>query len=276
MDAPSHVLKLERAREHLEALKLEADTWINGKPYSIVDESNPNPRNDKPGYLLCVQRRFRVEHVAGVPGKLSVMIGDVVFNARSALDHLALALALAHTTNMNEGQIRDSEFPIFDSPIDSRTERKKIGCMAPEVRDIVKSLQPYHAADGSGEHPLWLLHRINCIDKHRILTACTISPERGSEGPYGLKHGFRFSNWIRDLQGMFWIATPTELVNDAVILQYGIMADLDANIAMEPDFPIEIAFGEESPAPLKSAIPLLDSILDFVRDSVITPLAKFL
>ena len=47
------------------------------------------------------------------PEASRILVGDCVFNLRSALDHLALGLAQAHTPGMTEKQVASSEFLIF-------------------------------------------------------------------------------------------------------------------------------------------------------------------
>ena len=126
----SFLLKLDRACEHLQLLDNQTRTWIEGEPYGVIDESNPEPLPHPLGRGYQ-SRRFRVNRVSPIPPCWGPIIGDCVFNLRSALDHLALALARKHTPGMTDAQVGGSEFPIFMKPIPSRDEAKKIGCVAP-------------------------------------------------------------------------------------------------------------------------------------------------
>jgi hypothetical protein len=207
-----------------------------------------------------------------------VIVGDVVFNARCALDHLAMALAVANTPNMTDGQVIGSEFPIFgQQAMSAKQESRKIGCVALAAQDAIKSLQPYHRGNAYGDHPLWLLHEINNIDKHRVLTTCACTPESqdGRRDSWGV--GFRYKDWMHDPKRVYVISSPCEVEKDAIVLQFGIVPNSpDVEVTLEPEFPTEITFGQGTPAPFKPVIPLLHSILDFVGNSVITPLSKFL
>jgi len=122
----SFYLKLDRAYEHSKALEDEATGWIKAKPYGIVDEPDPETTPDWVS-ARHHHRRFRVTRVDPVPDRFSILIGDCVHNLRSALDHLALALARRHTPSMTADEIRGSEFPIFgDRPMSAGEEQPKI------------------------------------------------------------------------------------------------------------------------------------------------------
>src|SRR5688572_2629481 len=99
--AQSFNLKLVRARDHLNRLDAEARRWIYTKPCKIIDEPDPEPPPQPvpDGYFA---RRMRVYRVDPVPTTISLLVGDCLFNLRSALDHLALALAQSHTPSMTD------------------------------------------------------------------------------------------------------------------------------------------------------------------------------
>lgn len=275
----SVALKLDRAEEHLEAFKIESNVWIESKPYRIVDEPNLNPPLNQGINRAVHHRRFRIVSVDHVPDRLSVLIGDCVFNMRSALDHLALSLAQSFVPSMTDRQIATSEFPVFHAaPMNARTETSKIGCIDPIARNIIKALQPHYRGDQYKTHPLWQLHELNRIDKHRTLTICTASPiARGEDGVGTRAVGIiKHEEWnIGKI--LYCQAAVGELIADAVLMQYGVLAaDPKKDVYMQPVLSIEVAFGETKLAALESVIPSLEAILDFVRNSVVAPLSNFL
>jgi hypothetical protein len=106
----------------------------------------------------------------------SLLVGDYLFNLRSALDHLAWQLVLANNAQPGQG----TEFPIFKDPAayKKRVARKTAG-MQPLVVAVIESLQPYQPWEsGAFDHPLWRLHNLCNIDKHRtLLLTSTWLPE---------------------------------------------------------------------------------------------------
>ncbi len=93
------------------------------------------------------------------------LIGDCLFNFRSALDQLAYDLAVAYTPGLTEKQERDSEFPIFHRRAPEKGEMdRKIGAMHPEARKLIEDMQPYGRKDRAALKYLDLLHN---FDKHR-------------------------------------------------------------------------------------------------------------
>src|SRR5437870_1326822 len=92
----SFFMKLIRADEHLEALNDAVEAFLAIHPYEVVTEKDIPART----------YRAKLIHRHPPPGRLLMIIGDVLYNLRSALDHIAWCLA---------GQRADmrTEFPIF-------------------------------------------------------------------------------------------------------------------------------------------------------------------
>jgi len=47
-------------------------------------------------------------------------------------------------------------------------QSRKVGGIAPVARTIVEGLQPYRRGQNFASHPLWVLHELSRIDKHRL------------------------------------------------------------------------------------------------------------
>jgi len=101
------------------------------------------------------------------PTRVRLLVGEVLQDLRSALDHLIGEL------ERGNGSSRDSqfEFPIFwdSARYKKESPRKVLGVPAAALTVIEKS-QPYHRpAPSYKDHPLWILQDLNNADKHRVL-----------------------------------------------------------------------------------------------------------
>jgi hypothetical protein len=157
-------MKLIRADEHLKALNNEVAAFLQIRPYEVVT------KKDIPAGNLCAQ----VIYQHAPPDLLLMLIGDVLHNLRSALDHLAWSLAGTRADS-------STEFPIF---VDGTRFRAtdghgnpnwgsglhKMHDMPTPAQNIIESLQPYKGVHGLPEsEPLWLLQQLGIEDKHRTL-----------------------------------------------------------------------------------------------------------
>ncbi|MEK6327348.1 MAG: hypothetical protein AABM66_07480 [Actinomycetota bacterium] len=96
------------------------------------------------------------------------LIGDCLFNFRSALDQLAFDLAVANRKGqLTEKEKMDSEFPIFHRRAPTKRDLdRKIGAVHPKARKLIEGMQPYGRKDRAALKYLDLLHN---FDKHRTL-----------------------------------------------------------------------------------------------------------
>jgi hypothetical protein len=78
---PSYFQKLDRAEKHLVELAGCVNAWIEARPYGIVvDRSGPSP-------ISRLSFHSQPENT-----EIAVVAADVIYNLRSALDHIACAL----------------------------------------------------------------------------------------------------------------------------------------------------------------------------------------
>jgi hypothetical protein len=166
-DHPLHSfrLKLNRARLHYSSLQIEIAAWFQRRPYGVFGEFEPKTSR----YV------FRIRMFEGVPEGWGVLIGDIVHNARSALDHLAWQLVIVGGGTPTKSTV----FPILENPF-AWQGGSGVGRLAgahSEHIALVESFQPYHRADlygwswlGSARaDPLALLAHLDNTDKHRVL-----------------------------------------------------------------------------------------------------------
>jgi hypothetical protein len=146
--------KVERAKRHIDDLRAALVAYKDSKPGKVIARREAASRGLE--YLL--------ESFQSPPTTLAPVVGDVLQNLRSALDHLAYQLVLLGT-----GQDASEERIYF--PIAS--DAKKFGQLAPsqlrgarrEAVTAIEAVQPYSV----GNDYLTRLHRLNIIDKHRAL-----------------------------------------------------------------------------------------------------------
>lgn len=157
-------LKIDWAEKHLDALDAEIDRWNSG------------PRKPRRLTRICdgvpsTEFRAQIRFDPPIPDTLPMIIGDAVHNLRSALDHLACALAELENPTASETGHFGVEFPIYITEGEfNRRGAAKIKKLATAAHDEIKSLQPYHAGDDARLQRLWVLHQLDIIDKHRQIS----------------------------------------------------------------------------------------------------------
>lgn len=165
--------KIERARERFSELKAAIASFHNTKPYAIETKRDPTSRR-----LI-----YYLTRVLPVPLTVSAIAGDMLQNLRSALDHLAYQLVLVG--EQRPGPFTHVYFPIADdhSQYRNRRPRQTKGMRADAV-SAIDALKPYRG----GNETLWRLHRLNNIDKHRLLVTAGSAFAGVNVGPVLQRH----------------------------------------------------------------------------------------
>jgi len=146
--------KVERAKQQLSELDTTLGAFFRTNPYKVGTKRDPQTRR-----LI-----YYLVSVRDVPLEISVIAGEVLQSLRSALDHLAYQLVLVGTGQ--SGPFNHVYFPIFDSA--SKYQAGKLGQikgMRQDAIDVIDGLKPYKG----GNDILWRLHKLNIVDKHRLL-----------------------------------------------------------------------------------------------------------
>jgi len=164
LDGPK--FKIERAGEYLERLDQLVRTYLRNNPQLISAEFNPQN-------LVNI---YRYKSPEPLPIEVSLLAGDAINNLRSSLEHLAWQLALLNTVSPSD----KTGFPIFcwHNP---HVFKQMTADISTEAREIIERLQPYHRGDGAQDDPLWRLHALWTIEKHRHLTIVTMNMATGFE-----------------------------------------------------------------------------------------------
>jgi hypothetical protein len=174
-------LKLNWARKNLDALNAEVGAFNDRQRRHIRVESN----DDRTEYC------FYVTAVEQVNPDWPLMVGDVLFDLRSALDHLVYELhAAAFGGNVPSALERSSMFPIFRTRALWKSKGKwRVKKLPIRVQAEVQRLQAYH--DSGSNHVgglLWFLDDVQNFDKHRRLhvvaqVATRVPLDDGPDGP---------------------------------------------------------------------------------------------
>jgi len=201
------IKKVDRAQEQLKALDIEIEEFLKADRYGgVVAEFNRRTRE----HAL----RLVTTGDGTPPLRWSLDIGEIAFNLRSALDHIAIQLALSVPgQKATDALYEKTQFPIcLHGPDSSKRKRWRwkngmsyITYISRKHRAILQGMQPYSRRDRKRarfgpfrgrvplgrKHPLWLLREVNNADKHRLLlvTARVVSGMSliVTEAPKGFK-----------------------------------------------------------------------------------------
>jgi hypothetical protein len=170
------VLKLDRAEDHLDALN-ESIQRFTKKGFCTARQEFDRDR----------RLTLRVNQVFEPPPGWGVLIGEIVYNLRSALDHMVYELAVVnHGTRAPPRDIAESSaFPIFANGLKFRwgnakkasksgklsrdSGRHKIRAVSRPPRAAIDRLQPYHRRKNPASRALLQLEELSNMDKHRTL-----------------------------------------------------------------------------------------------------------
>jgi len=269
---PDFALKLDWADHHIDTLNQALERWFDRGAYTLVDKRDPET-----GYnILCAKVEEPPEP------EWPLLLGDAVHNLRAALDHVAYALMEAHQSKTNPNSpipaqmLRDSEFPIIghlnersgvsgdgEHRFDSAAGSKLKG-VDRDARAAIKALQPYHRGAEFCRDPLWLIHDLDRVDKHRRLSvvATAVNVTEVSLGGTGFfPHLWLGGGPVEDGTKVAEWADPTGPAPD-----------------MKIDFRREVTLRESIPSsvPEPPVVQFLASLLAYMRERVLPKVEPFL
>ena len=152
--------RVERAKQHLIHLKRRHAIFWN-RP---IKEILPDPR---------------------IPPLFSILVGEIIYNQRAALDYLVFELAILDSRRIQ----KYTQFPIEDWPEEAAAQNKLKKCWAPEGKHpmlrgisvshkaILRQFQPFEGCNWTRE-----LRELSNPDKHRrtweVFWQIDFSPDR--------------------------------------------------------------------------------------------------
>lgn len=153
-------LKMQRAYQQIEALKGEINLFLEKGPYEpTLDIKRIGRTTD-----------FTIRMIVKEPCEpmWSIVIGEILHDIRSALDHLVYQLVVYATDKAPPDNSR-TQFPIFDEPAKFKVNSlKMLAGVGSQATALIKTLQPFSTGEGT-KSPLWHLNQLSNIDKHRAL-----------------------------------------------------------------------------------------------------------
>jgi hypothetical protein len=138
-------------------------------------------------------------HVGDLPDKLDpdwlLVTGEILFDLRSALDHLAYELHVRHFRGRVPRDVEGrSQFPIYNDEQAFSANHGRIGSLSMRDQRALRWLQPFNdRSDGWEPVRLWLskLNAVHNIDKHRRLHQVAAAQSIASEPVFPDDLGFR-------------------------------------------------------------------------------------
>lgn len=160
------IAKLMRADRQLAELKDEVwSIWSPRKTWPVRSEE------DRGG----LEHRFYLGELPAIDPDWALRAGEIMFDLRSALDHLIWQLHVRHYGRRAIPQKVEfaSQFPIFDSRDDFRRRgQRRIMELGKREQRTIRHLQPYNRRHDQWQHvraDLADLNTLHNIDKHRKL-----------------------------------------------------------------------------------------------------------
>jgi hypothetical protein len=247
-------LKVDRAIQHLQALEKAATEFgkAHGDPgFRCVVE--PNSQRTK--ILVKIDEPVEFPEV-----EWGIIIGDAVHCLRSALDQLASGL----WTDPTDSRTR---FPICRSERDWIVEAPGMyWSVPPEYIAALNRAQPYHRKDRANDHPLAVLNALWNLDKHQAIPSMALAVGEmkiqvvGATGFPGWKElKFRTHPGRTLKQGAVLAEAPYEDASTSP----------DAQVYVEAQLKVGVAFGQIAKASVISGKPVTDTFKDLLIPAVI-------
>jgi hypothetical protein len=254
---------LDGARERLK----RADENIRNLNREITDFLSPAPKvtlavdYDAGEPIITDKDREAFEELkefissTAIPPRLKVLTGEIVHHLRCAFDHLAWQLSSAEFQTKFPTRI---QFPIFmEEPEPCGVTKNKMsgycrqiqGIASPTALTRIHTLQPYLRQNPSRD-PLWLIHDMDRVDKHRELILVAFSGQLNV-----------MANAVLPGIGLM---VPWE-VRPRVIQIVG-----QGKVDMKAEMTAQIALGELSERKDQPIIPTLQNFLRFTSNSIET------
>ncbi len=254
-------LKIERADKHIHELEAELLSFKKSNPYKVGAKEDSQTR----------QLVYYITKADDVPAPVAAIAGDALQNLRTALDYVAGQLCPASERHSQ------TAFPISDNATKYEAEKaRKIKGMPKAAVNAIDATKPYKG----GNDTLWRLHRLNNIDKHRLLLTVGTAYSAVNIGPHAVGEMVKFG--IAKHLGKPWVRLPIPTIylrpsDRQFPLKVGseLFRDLPgAEVNDKMNFLIDVAFGEPGICEGEPMLETLKGMLDLVGHIVtdFTPL----
>jgi hypothetical protein len=268
---PSFAQKLSWAENHLERLEHAIAEFGGRHPYTarkLVEHDD--------------EVRWVLEFTEPPDPAWALIVGDVLYNLRSALDHLAGALnppRNRYTAMFPIVREKVWEFPLIDGQNDEPTRQRKrwdsaTGEMRPEAVAIIKDLQPTNLDEYPGQfHLLDVLNRLSNKDRHRQLLV-HLTGLRAPGIRFVLASGHEMFSPPLEIPGVDGRPGYSALQNQATIQIPDVAPDSVVDVKLRGTVTEGIKMEDDG---RNVEIPeVLRNILDFLRSKAAVPLSPYL
>jgi hypothetical protein len=235
-------VKIKRAKEHITNLESAIHDFYDSNPYQV------STKRDESRRLI-----YYLSKVEPTPTCIATIAGDAIQNLRSALDHLAWQLFQIGTgRTISNDKVY---FPIADNATEYNRYLSRLRGMRIDAMTTFKVIQPFK---GGKDEKLWVLNKLNIIDKHRLLVTVGSAFQSINLGAYmfaQMKKEFgipipKLDAYFKPADNLFPLKAGDELFIDIV----------DAQESKDLGFRFNIVLNE--PGVIDGA-PLLDTLNDF-------------
>jgi hypothetical protein len=164
--------KVDRAREYVAEIEAEHRRYFkrHPKPLRIGFDYDPHTQG-----LWVV-----VDEIAEPSPILPLIVGDLVHNLRSAVDHLAWQIVQhGNNSTLTPSKANQVQFPICDTldQFNSEFKRGRLLGMGQVEETIIRRHQPYRRGTDARLHPLAQLRDLSNEDKHRNILIVYWAPQ---------------------------------------------------------------------------------------------------
>ena len=216
--------KIRRAGDQIDSLAADMDRFCTDIRQSIVREICED--SDEQVWV------FRGE-TPRTPVEWSVEFGEILYNLRSALDHLVSQLLLDN----GQEPSRQNAYPIVHDEYKWSSNKDRLKGVTPRVETIIERLQPYTGGiylpfDVS---TFWTLHTLCNIDKHQHLHRFIVETSGIESITFGENHPpLNRPSANPPLQGRGLLG---RIEKGKILLRFN-----DPTVALHPSFQIEVRF----------------------------------
>ena len=232
-------VRVGRAKEHLNTLKIEGRAFWESRPYIYFAEPNPDRRT----------KTYKCRLVKPMPETFHVLTIEAAEHLRAALDHLGYSAAVLG----GKREPKSAYFPIADSAAKLETDvirRGRCKDLPPDILALFRALEPYKGGKAAA---VWTLNRICNSSKHRLITEIRLESAYANVSLMALPPGSIMlpHKWDSEKNEVSYFSTP---------------------LGAEPKYDFEvaffIAFGPVKPVAGQPVVPTLFSIADVVTEIV--------
>lgn len=245
--------KMARAKEHLDTLYAEAGVFFKGTKRNFILKSNG-------------EKAWIVHYIEGSmpPIRLGVLLGECVFNMRSALDNLVCGLIRMTDSHAS---CESSQFPICSAPKqwEKHWQRYLTG-VEPAAQKMIRDIQPCFRMSALPDNdPLSILNVLCNSDKHRAVTLAL-----------AYSHDLAVKVYTNDGRVHLWKATEPLYAGDVRTIPLHLdPAAVDPSARVEASGTDLLIIGQIGPWGERPVWSVLTDLYEYVRDRVVTPLKPF-